>query len=703
MNSKVFPTLSFIFSAVFTSCAPTTGNKNPTTEEKGFTLNLSDFAIWSGENSTYNKTTHKFSGNSDGSAGLWLGNYDKSTWTEYNCIRITYSTEDYGFFFAVDYKDSGNTIEEQFYCPSNMTEFVVPLNKALLSKIEQIKIYGCWNHKVNITLKSVTLLNRKDPGPSKTYTEPPVEKITDAGSKKINASISSWKFLPQIGTGFQYGIVSGDNRSIDFGYDISYGGLGYPIESEETIKQIHAKGFRTLRLQVTSGTHIIDDKYTIDPAFIKQVKKIVDWAIADDMYVIICEGLAYLYDNQTAAQEHYSGYCVNRKYEDESKAFLKAVWEQLCLAFNNSYDEHLIFEFMNEPLDTTDHMYQPQTVCATCMEDFKLLNELNQLVLDTIRASGGNNAERYLMVPTLAQSPFATRENIFKLPDDSKYNEGKPNKLIVSVHCYPMESSPEFIKQYYTASIKDKFLTFFKEMDETLFAKKIPVYFSETGGSRKTSIVERINCMTDFIAETQKDNRSCGICHHENADTAVKSDGFGYFSKEAPYFWYDDEYLDVITSLGTVQPSKDFMKNNELQFEWIVNKELLEKPFVFDDPNWGKQFNIPAEKFLTGRTVPETYIIQVEVDIDKTAGYHALQVKWQDQIDWQMYSLTDESNITGATYDASNKNNNFDHNSNTGTLQINIDTTRAKYIEGSGIHLQGYGLTVKSIKVYEQG
>lgn len=229
------------------------------------------------------------------------------------------------------------------------------------------------------------------------------------------------------------------------------------------------------------------------------------------MYVIICEGLAYLYDDQSAAQEHYSGYCVNRKYEDESKAFLKAVWEQLAYAFNNSYDEHLIFEFMNEPLDATDHKYQPQTSCSTCQDDFELLNELNQLVLNTIRASGGNNEERYLMVPTLAQSPFVTGEDIFKLPDDSEYNKDKPNKLIVSVHYYPMESSAEYIKQYYTASLKNKFLTFFEEMDETLFAKNIPVYFSETGCSRKTGIVERINCMTDFIAETKKENRCCGI------------------------------------------------------------------------------------------------------------------------------------------------------------------------------------------------
>lgn len=267
--------MAFIFFAVFISCDPTTGNNNPPAEEKGFALKLSDFENWGGENSTYDKTAHKFSANSDGSAGLWLGNYDKSSWSEYNCMKINYSTEDYGFFFSVEYKD-GVTIAEEFYCPSNMTEFIVPLNKELLSKIEQVKIYGCWNHNVNITLKSITLLNRENPGPSKTYTEQSVEKVIDNGQKKeINASISAWKFLPTIGTGFQYGIVSGDNRSIDFGYDISYGGLGYPIESEETIKQIHAKGFNTLRLQVTSGTHIIDDNYTINPAFIKQFKKLL--------------------------------------------------------------------------------------------------------------------------------------------------------------------------------------------------------------------------------------------------------------------------------------------------------------------------------------------------------------------------------------------------------------------------------------------
>ena len=76
-----------------------------------------------------------------------------------------------------------------------------------------------------------------------------------------------------------------------------------------------------------------------------RVKEVVDWAISDGFYVLL--------------NEHHSvhDYCVSPKYGDgynldgsqQSKAYLEAIYRQICAAFNGSYDERLIFEILNEP------------------------------------------------------------------------------------------------------------------------------------------------------------------------------------------------------------------------------------------------------------------------------------------------------------------------------------------------------------------
>ena len=97
----------------------------------------------------------------------------------------------------------------------------------------------------------------------------------------------------------------------------------------------------------------MDDKYTLDPRFVSEIKEFVDMALEEDFYVILC-GFFWAFEvtNPDSVNSlhpiRYESVIVNAKEQKRSEKVLKAFWTQIATAFNNSYDEHLIFETMNE-------------------------------------------------------------------------------------------------------------------------------------------------------------------------------------------------------------------------------------------------------------------------------------------------------------------------------------------------------------------
>ena len=99
-----------------------------------------------------------------------------------------------------------------------------------------------------------------------------------------------------------------------------------------------------------------DDEYKIDPYWMEEITRVVDIAYNEGYYVILnshhdVRGL----DDKThppmsTPLKYHEGYILRDNQADieESKRFLKAVWTQICQAFNCSYGERLIFETMNE-------------------------------------------------------------------------------------------------------------------------------------------------------------------------------------------------------------------------------------------------------------------------------------------------------------------------------------------------------------------
>ena len=197
---------------------------------------------------------------------------------------------------------------------------------------------------------------------------------------------------------------------------------GNPTINANLIKAVKNAGFRSIRIPVSYlGKISSNSSYTIDSSWLNRVQQVVDMCIANDLYVIInmhgdgyhsvdggwlfCDG-----SNQTAIRAKY-----------------KACWKQIATRFR-SYDQHLIFESMNEEFDGTYG-----TPNRTYYEN---INQLNQIFVDTVRTSGGNNAKRWLMLPGWNTNiNYTVGDYGFRVPTDNTCTAGG-KRIMISVHYY---------------------------------------------------------------------------------------------------------------------------------------------------------------------------------------------------------------------------------------------------------------------------
>ena len=225
-----------------------------------------------------------------GSKGVYLG-LNSLDISAYNIARVKYKViGDYGFHFTMDYDD--NTLDWLYdkttYCPSYLNEMVIPL-KSNQKRLKGIKAEGTWNVPYEqFVIESVSFEKVANPVQTDVYASNEAPVIDTAESGSFDDKISAWDFVKKLGVGFQYEPFMGHEPRIDFGMDCYNQGAGFKKPSKEIVHFIKETGFNTLRLQTAPECHLLDENYTIDPRFIKGLKEVVDWAIEEDMFVIIC-------------------------------------------------------------------------------------------------------------------------------------------------------------------------------------------------------------------------------------------------------------------------------------------------------------------------------------------------------------------------------------------------------------------------------
>ncbi len=344
--------------------------------------------------------------------------------------------------------------------------------------------------------------------------------------KKTVSEKTAAEVVADMKTGWNLGNTFDANGSDGLASETSW---GQPYTTKEMIDGIAAAGFKTIRIPVSWANHLDSKNYKIDPAWMKRVKQVVDWAIEDGLYVILnCH-----HDNYTSPSgiSYGDGYYPNPVSWNESMRFIKNIWKQISATFNNEYDEHLIFEVMNEPrLRGHEHEWWASQGCNDCKYGAQTLNKLNQLALDTIRASKGNNATRLVMIPGLAAAPHSVIDlQTFKMPSDTA-----ENRLILSVHIYSPYSfamqapgETEFMEKH-----RKELSATFSDLNESFAAKGIPVVIGEYGATNKNNDSDREAWFRFFVSETHKYGMCC--CLWDNGDSNAANtfeEKFGFYNR----------------------------------------------------------------------------------------------------------------------------------------------------------------------------
>ena len=277
---------------------------------------------------------------------------------------------------------------------------------------------------------------------------------------------------------------------------------GSPVITKQMIDGMANEGFGVVRVPVAWSNMMDKNTYTISPAYTARVQQIVDWVIDADMYCII--------------NIHYDNGWVNNFPNDENGSMYRyeTMWKQIAESFKN-YDDHLIFESQNEELGW-ESIWNPWTGTQSQKEkSYALCNRINQKFVDVVRASGGNNSQRHLLISGYNTGIDRTCDSLFKMPNDPA------NRMAVSVHYYTpagfaiLEDKDEsWAKARSTWGTSDDYneLNSWMDMMKTNYVDKgIPVIIGEYGCPTKGKETASVVRFLSSVCKAAYDRQMCPV------------------------------------------------------------------------------------------------------------------------------------------------------------------------------------------------
>ncbi|MBY8871322.1 cellulase family glycosylhydrolase [Micromonospora sp. PLK6-60] len=311
--------------------------------------------------------------------------------------------------------------------------------------------------------------------------------MTSSASADSMAQLNATQLVANMGAGWNLGNALEANAN---GIP-SETAWGNPVVTPAFIDRVKAAGFKTIRIPVSYLGNIgAAPNYTINSAWLNRIQEVVDYAYSRGLYVLInmhgdgyktITGSWLICDssNQTTIRDKY-----------------QKVWQQIATRFQ-SYSERLILESMNEEFD--GQYGNPTQPC------YSNINAYNQIFVDTVRRTGGNNTSRWLLVPGWNTNIDYTVGNYgFVLPTDQYRSSSVPateQRLMISVHYYdpwdfageengtitqwgPAATNPARKSTWGQQDFMDAQL---KKVRDTFVSRGYPVFVGEYGAVDKTS------------------------------------------------------------------------------------------------------------------------------------------------------------------------------------------------------------------------
>lgn len=360
--------------------------------------------------------------------------------------------------------------------------------------------------------------------------------------------------------------------------------------SQQIIDYFKQQGFRSVRVPVAWVMGHITDRNTmsIDPKWMARVKEIVDYCIKDGLYVII--------------NDHWDGGWLEENvatYDATRASQLKALWTNIANEFKG-YDHHLLFAGLNEPNASSQSMTNN-------------LIKYEQDFINAVRATGGNNASRILIV----QGPSTDIDNTDKYYNTMPQDPAGTGRLMVEVHFYPyrfcmMNKDESWGKQVffwgkanhvsgtYAAyngddSIEEAFvLKQMKRMTTKFVDKGYPVILGEYGAIWRT-LKNSTPAITNTAYQTKHDN-SIKLFHHVVNEYAINH-GI------VPFLWdtngKGNESMDVLdrATLGVFNKhALEGIKEGVAAAQWAKETVGIEDILNDPRPQDSKTYNLAGQR-----------------------------------------------------------------------------------------------------------
>lgn len=321
------------------------------------------------------------------------------------------------------------------------------------------------------------------------------------------------KFVKEMGAGWNLG-----NTFDSIGPDET--AWGNPKVTKELIDAIAARGFKTIRIPVTWRMHMQKEPgFIIESDWMDRIENAVKYAFENDMYVI----LNTHHENEWTIPDY--------QHLDESTNRLGKVWSQIATRFGK-YGDHLVFE----PLNETRVEGSPQEWSGGSEENRDCINIFQKVCVDAIRASGGNNTGRMILIAPHGASNTPNAINALVVPNND------PN-IIISIHNYfPVDfcldkradwGSPEDIESLHAS---------FEALNQRFISKGLAVILGEWGSTNNGNMPARIKHAEYYMREAAR----YGMCPiwWDNGNR----NEFGIINRRTQE-WYFPEIADLVSTV----------------------------------------------------------------------------------------------------------------------------------------------------------
>ena len=304
---------------------------------------------------------------------------------------------------------------------------------------------------------------------------------------------------------------------------------GNPVVTKKTIKAVRDAGFNAVRIPIRWQCHITNAAaMSIDKAWMTRIKEVVGWCLQNDLKVII--------------NVHHDKWLEGRptyQYKEESNQKRALLWMNIASEFAQ-YDYRVAFAGTNE-VHIRDNWGKPET------ENLAVQNSYNQTFIDVVRATGGNNLKRHLIVQTYVCNPdFGLYNGDFIIPTDT---EGNGNNYM-GVECRydtPWDYAGECKFNYWGQPYKDKveaspsdeqtMTDFFDRVVSTWSDKGLGIVIGEWGvtdrqkGEQTDLIRENMTYYCRFlVSEAKKRGFSTFVWDNNNFGSGAEH--FGIFDRD---------------------------------------------------------------------------------------------------------------------------------------------------------------------------